>query len=108
MVSKRGGIGIFSRDVIFLSKMCPSHTQLFYITLFVCTCSNSAMPLVAMYYLVRLQYYSSNRWAYFREKAPFATTSFKKGGGLAYFQGCAYFLEITKRRFKNITTLTMK
>ena len=32
-------------------------------------------------------YYSINRWGYFQErKAPFATTSFKKGGRMAYFR----------------------
>ena len=31
----------------------------------------------------------------FKRKAPFATTSFKKGGEWAYFRGWAYFWEIT-------------
>ena len=101
------GVGIFSRVVIFRSKIPPHHTQLVYIALLMYAYSGSAMPLLSytclrndskwclpsfvcpLASLVLLAYISACNTAYigghtFERKAHFATTSFKMGSGLIF------------------------
>ena len=116
------GVGVFSRVVIFLSKIRPPHTQLVYSPCYLCmqwfcyasfchalayattangVCLHLLVPgssctvLLLHCFLLNITACTAAQLGgcTFERRAPFATTSFKKGGR-AYFRGWAYFQEI--------------